>query len=188
MSNPENQDNLNEVGNKVPAMLDRRVSPRFTCDRGVQCWKDGNHVAHWGTFVDLGLMGCSIHLLPTPLPVGTHLTLVFTLYGNNIRISGEVRMVHGAVMGVAFASMTEKVQNKLCEAVQRLADGRTTKSEVVLNTQAAVLRLQRWFKNHETLSRETFQRLLDGSFDPALETSAGRMPEIKPLKESFAHR
>lgn len=187
MSQPENNE-PNEFLPAVPATMDRRVTPRFVCDRGVQCWKEGSHVAYWGTFSDLGLTGCSVHLLPTPLPVGTHLTMVFALYGNNIRISGDVRMVHGAIMGIAFATMTEKVQEKLCAAVQKLADGRTTKSEVVLNTQAAVLRMQRWFKHHDLLTREIFQRLLDGSFDPAFETSAGRSLEIEKVTESFAHR
>ena len=104
MSQPENNE-PNEFLPAVPATMDRRVTPRFVCDRGVQCWKEGSHVAYWGTFSDLGLTGCSVHLLPTPLPVGTHLTMVFALYGNNIRISGDVRMVHGAIMGIAFVAL-----------------------------------------------------------------------------------
>ena len=55
--------------------------------------------------------------------------------------------------------------------VQRLADGRNTGSAAVLNTQAAIQRLQRWFKTHDLLTRELFQRLVDGSFDPATGSS-----------------
>ncbi len=185
MTKPERKPNSHQNLPTLPAGMDRRVSPRFDCDRGVQCFHNNNRV-FWGTFVDLSLTGCSIHLLPTPLPAGSHLSMVFTLYGNNIRISGDVREVHGEVMGVSFATMTEREQAKLCEAVQRLADGRTTKSEVVINTQAAMQRLQRWFKTHDLLTQEIFQRLLEGSFDPAFETAAGRSPEIEKAAESLA--
>jgi hypothetical protein len=98
--------------------------------------------------------------------------MVFNLYGNSIRVSGVVRTLQDAVMGVAFGAITRVEQDKLSAAVQRLADGRKTGSEEVINTQAAVSRLQRWFKSHDLLTRELFQRLLDGSFDPALGSSA----------------
>lgn len=155
----------------LPQGMERRTTPRFDCDRGVQCWKDGNHVAFWGTFVDLSVTGCSISL-PRPLPPGTRLTMVFNLYGSSIRVSGVVRTLEGAVMGVAFAALPEAEQGKLYTVVQRLANGKNTGSEAVVNTQAAVLRLQRWFKAHDLLTRELFLRLLDGSFDPALGSSA----------------
>jgi hypothetical protein len=171
----------------LPPSMERRVTPRFGCDRGVQCWKEGTHVPFWGTFLDLSLTGCSIHL-PTPLSPGTRLNMVFTLYGSNIRISGEVRTLHGDVMGVAFATMTETEQNKLFAVVQRLADGRTTGAAVVMNTQAVVLRLQRWFKNHDLLTREIFQRLVDGSFDPAFETSPTRSVEAEKTASGFSSR
>jgi len=171
----------------LPSSMERRVTPRFGCDRGVQCWKEGSHVPFWGTFVDLSLTGCSIHL-PTPLSPGTRLNMVFTLFGSSIRIRGEVRTLHGAVMGIVFATITETEQNKLCAVVQRLADGRTTGSAVVMNTQAAVLRLQRWFKNHDLLTREIFQRLVDGSFDPAFENSAARSVEAEKTAAGFSNR
>jgi hypothetical protein len=155
----------------LPPGMERRVTPRFDCDRGVQCWKEGSHIALWGTFVDLGMTGCSIQT-PTPLPQGARLSMVFTLYGTSIRVGGVVRTLEGDVMGVAFTAMTRVEQDKLAAAVRRLADGRNTGSEEVINTQAAVQRLQRWFKTHELLTRELFQRLLDGSFEPATETSA----------------
>ena len=154
----------------LPPGMERRTTPRFDCDRGVQCWKDGSHVSFWGTFIDLSVTGCSIKL-PTPLSPGTRLTMVLNLYGSSIRVTGVVRTLQGAVLGVAFAPMTEAEQSKLCTVVQRLANGRNTGSEAVMNTQAAVRRLQRWFKTHDLLTRELFQRLLDGSFDPALGSS-----------------
>ena len=167
--------------------MERRVTPRFGCDRGVQCWKEGSQVPFWGTFIDLSLTGCSIHL-PTPLPPGTRLNMVSTLYGSSIRISGKVRTLHGAIMGVAFATITETEQSKLCAVLQRLADGRTTGSAVVMNMQAAVLRLQRWFKTHDLLTREIFQRLVDGSFDPAFDTSAARSVEVEKTATGFSKR
>jgi hypothetical protein len=159
----------------LPLGMERRATPRFGCDRGVQCWKDGyNHAAIWGTFIDLSVTGCSIQT-PTPIPPGTRLSMVFTLYGSSIRIGGEVRTLHGAVMGVAFKTMTKVEHGKLSAAVQRLAGGKNTGSEVIMNTQATVLRLQRWFKENDLLTRAIFQRLLDGSFDPALESSASTL-------------
>jgi PilZ domain len=155
----------------LPPGMERRSTPRFECDRGVQCWKEGSHATIWGTFIDLSVNGCSIQTL-TPLPPGTRLSLVFTLYGSNIRIGGEVRTLEGYIMGIAFAAMARVEQDKLSAAVRRLADGRSIGSEEVINTQAAVQRLQRWFKTHDLLTRERFQQLLDGSFDPALESSA----------------
>lgn len=168
MSNP---DNTHKPHAPVPSDMERRYAPRFDCNRGVQCWKNGSHVPFWGTFIDLSVTGCSI-TLPTPLPPNTRLTMVFNLYGNSIRVSGVVRTLQGATMGVAFAALPEAERSKLCTALQRLADGKDTGSEAVLNTQAAVLRLQRWFQRHDLLTRELFQRLLEGSFDPALESSA----------------
>jgi hypothetical protein len=161
---------------QLPQGMERRVTPRFDCDRGVQCWKEGSYTALWGTFVDLSMTGCSI-LMPTPLPPGARLNMVFNLYGSSIRVSGVVRTLKGDVMGIAFAAMTKVEQGKLSAAVQRLANGRNTGSEVIMNTQAAVMRLQRWFNTHDLLTRELFQRLLDGSFDPASETSAAPLME-----------
>ena len=161
---------------KLPPGMERRVTPRFDCDRGVQCWKEGSHVALWGTFADLGMTGCSVHM-PTPQPPGARLSMVFNLYGSSIRLSGVVRTLEGDVMGIAFATMTKIEQVKLSAAVQRLAGGKDTGSAAVMNTQAAVERLQRWFKTHDLLTRELFQRLLDGSFDPASETSAAPLME-----------
>ena len=155
---------------KLPPGMERRVNPRFDCDRGVQCWKEGSHVALWGTFVDLGMTGCSVQM-PTPLPPGARLSMVFNLYGSSIRLSGVVRTLEGDVMRIAFAAMTKVEQGKLSAALQRLAGGKNTGSEAMMNTQAAVARLQRWFKSHDLLTRELFQRLLDGSFEPASETS-----------------
>lgn len=160
----------------LPPGVERRTTPRFDCDRGVQCWKDVSHVPLWGTFIDLSVTGCSMNL-PTPLSPGTRLTMVFNLYGSSIRVSGVVRTLKDAVMGVAFAAMPEAEQSKLCTVVQRLADGRNTGSAAVLNTQAAIQRLQRWFQKHDLLTRELFQRLVDGSFDPAFETSTCRSVE-----------
>jgi hypothetical protein len=163
----------------LPPGVERRTTPRFDCDRGVQCWKDGSHVSIWGTFVDLSVTGCSISL-PTPLPPGARLTMVFNLFGSSIRVSGVVRTLKDAVMGVAFAAMPEAEQSKLCTVVQRLADGRNTGSAAVLNTQAAIQRLQRWFQKHDLLTRELFQRLVDGSFDPALGSS------VSPLMDKVS--
>ena len=165
--------------------MERRNSPRFGCDRGVQCWKEGTHAPIWGTFIDLGVAGCSIET-PTPLSPGTSLSMVFTLFGSSIRINGKVRTLHGTKMGVAFAAMTECQQSKLCAIVQRLADGRDTGSAAVMNTQAVVLRLERWFKEHDLLTRAIFQRLLDGSFDPAFETSAAR--SVQKAAAGFPNR
>ena len=155
----------------LPSDMERRTTPRFDCDRGVQCWKDGSHAPIWGMFVDLSVTGCSISL-PTPLPQGARLTMVFNLFGSSIRVSGVVRTLKDAVLGVAFAALPEAEKSKLYAAVQRMANGRDTGSEAIINTQAAVLRLQRWFQTHDLLTRELFQRMLDGSFDPALESSA----------------
>jgi hypothetical protein len=154
----------------LPVGMERRTTPRFDCDRGVQCWKGGSHVSFWGTFIDLSVTGCSIKL-PTPLPPGTRLTMVFILYGSSIRVSGVVRTLQDGVMGVAFGPLPEAEQSKLYTVVQRLANGRNTGSEAIVNTQATILRLQRWFKTHDLLTRELFLRLLDGSFDPALGSS-----------------
>jgi hypothetical protein len=173
MSKP---DSTHKPHANLPPGVERRTTPRFDCDRGVQCWKDGSHVPLWGTFIDLSLTGCSMNL-PMPLSTGTRLTMVFNLFGSSIRVSGVVRTVKGAVLGIAFAAMPEAEQSKLCTVVQRLADGRNTGSAAVMNTQAAILRLQRWFQKHDLLTRELFQRLVDGSFDPAIETSSCRSVE-----------
>jgi PilZ domain-containing protein len=157
----------------LPLGMERRNTPRFGCDRGVQCWKDGTHTPIWGTFINLSVAGCSIQT-PTPLSPGARLSIVFNLHGSSIRISGVVRALHGTDMGIAFAAMTECQQNSLRAMVQRLADGRDTGSEVVMNTQAAVRRLERWFQEHDLLTRAIFERILDGSFNPAFETSAAR--------------
>lgn len=168
MTNPGN---TSKPHSTLPPGMERRVTPRFDCDRGVQCWKEGSHKAIWGTAVDLGMTGCRIQT-PTPLIPGSNLSMVFNLFGNRIRISGAVRTLKGDVMGVAFAAMTMAEQGKLAAAVQQLADGGQTGAEPMMKTQAAVQRLQRWFKTHDLLTRDLFQRMLEGSFDPALESSA----------------
>ncbi|MGZ4817790.1 MAG: PilZ domain-containing protein [Terriglobales bacterium] len=165
----------------LPPGMERRKTPRFGCDRGVQCWKDGISAAFWGEFIDLSMTGCCIHT-PTPLPPRTRLKMVFTLFGTSIRVSGEVRTLHGAVMGVAFAAMTEAEQAKLSNMLKRLADGRSTNSDVIMNTQAAVLRLERWFKTHDLLTRDLFHRIVDGQFDPATEA------KVNPLMDKASAR
>ena len=108
--------------------------------------------------------------------------MVFNLFGTSIRVSGEVRTLHGAVMGVAFAAMTEAEQVKLSNVLKRLADGRSTNSDLMVNTQAAVLRLERWFKTHDLLTRDLFHRIVDGQFDPATEA------KVNPLMEKAGAR
>lgn len=177
-------DSTHKAHGKLPMGMERRSSPRFECDRGVQFWKEGNNSAFWGSFDDLGMTGCSVHT-PSPLAPGSRLRMVFTLFGTAVRVQGTVRTSHGAVMGVAFAEMAEAEHKKLSAAVQRLAGDRNTGSEVMMNTQAAILRLQRWFKTNDLLTRDLFQRMLDGKFDPALGSSTSTLMEKASSNFSF---
>ena len=158
----------------LPPGLERRTIPRFDCDRGVQCWKEGSLVAFYGSFDDLSMTGCSIQTT-TPLPPGSRIRIVFTLFGTSIRVQGSVRSQNGNVMGIGFAGMVEGEQKKLAAALQRLADGADTGSEMIMNTQAAIQRLQRWFKMHDLLTRDLFERLVDGRYDPALGSNTSPM-------------
>jgi hypothetical protein len=168
----------------LPPGMERRKTPRFGCDRGVQCWKEGTAASFWGSFIDLSMTGCSIHT-SSPLPPRTKMRMVFTLFGTNIRVLGDVRTLHGAVMGVAFTGMSEADQDKLADMLQRLADGKGTKANVVMNTQAAVLRLQRWFANHEMLTKELFQRIVEGAYDPATDSKSNPMMERAAARVSI---
>ena len=177
-------DSTRKAHANLPMGMERRSSPRFECDRGVQCWKDGNSVAFWGSFVDLSMTGCSIHT-PTPLAPGSRLKMVFTLFGTSVRVQAIARTLHGDVMSVEFVEMAEGEQKKLSAAVLRLAGGRDTGSEAIMNTQAAIQRLQRWFKTNELLTRDLFQRMLDGRFDPALGSSTSPLMEKAAGNFSF---
>ncbi len=151
--------------------VERRVTPRFDCDRGVQFWRDGSHSPLWGEFVDIGMTGCAIHS-PTQLSPGSRMRMTFTLFGATIRCAGEVKTSRDGVMGVLFTSVLPAEQQKLRAAVQRLADGGESGAEAVVQAQQAVARLQRWFKQHDLLSREMFQSLLQGEHEPASDASS----------------
>ncbi len=151
--------------------IERRLTPRFDCDRGVQFWRDNSHSPLWGEFVDLGMTGCAIHST-TQLSPGSRIRMAFTLFGTTVRCAGEVRTAHDGVMGVLFTSIPPAEQQKLRAAVQRLADGSDAGAEAMVQAQQAVARLQRWFNQHDLLSREMFQRLLRGEHEPAADGSS----------------
>ncbi len=99
---------------------------RYTCNQGVQCWKQGELSPAWGKLRDVGNTGCYIET-PVPFAAGTEVRLAMTLYGMTVRTAGIVRVCDAKDgMEVEFTSVRPEDRSKLNAVLGRLAKGAST--------------------------------------------------------------
>jgi hypothetical protein len=161
----------------LPENYDRRNAPRFDCDRGVQCWREGSTVPVWGSLRDLSLTGCKV-VSTTPLPGGTHIRVLLNLFGRQVRASGEIRSVDENTMGIQFTRITSPEEAKLHAVLTRLASGTENAPAKLLQTTDILTRLTQWFRWMDFLTREEYLDILNGGTGLALQpaTTIGSVP------------
>jgi len=99
----------------------QRRSPRYSCDRGVQVWKQGEIVAVYGKLQNLSTMGCFVES-SQPFEVGTAVRLAMALFGMQVRAQGVVRSSFPLKgMGVQFTSVRPEDISLLNSVLGRLA-------------------------------------------------------------------
>lgn len=144
-----------------PADRERRSSPRYDCDRGVVCWREGITVPVWGKLRDLSMKGCSVET-PVVFEVGTRLKLVLLVFGTKLRVAGEVRSSSGKMMGVLLTTIHREDRSKFQAVLNRLAGPEPATYVPVGNVSDAVLRqIEAWFEERDVLSRDDLQQLLE---------------------------
>jgi Tfp pilus assembly protein PilZ len=146
---------------------DRRGSPRLSSGGGVQCWKEGTTSCLYGNLGNLSRGGCFIET-KTPFAPGTTVRLQFIVAGVKVCARGEVRNAQpGKGMGLTFKSFTEQDRQKLEAMLNSLVQkSRSTAKEdastLMSRSDVLVLKLDHWFRQNESLSRDQYLQLLTG--------------------------
>jgi len=147
---------------------DRRSSPRFESGGGVQCWKEGDIACLYGKLANLSRGGCFIET-KSPFPAGSVVRLQFIVSGVKLLAKGEVQTVRpDKGMGVSFKSFAGQSDEKLDALLNSLIHKASSQEKqsgslpLMSRSEKLALKLERWFRQNENLSREQYLKLLTG--------------------------
>jgi hypothetical protein len=176
------------LGGHAPGTVDgnsgrgseRRRSPRYKCEGSVDLREKGCNVWTFASFTDISLGGCYVEAQAT-YPVGTSLHMKLQANGFRVETGAEVRVNYPYLgMGIAFTEMSEESRARLRDLLCSISPtcgimgpGITSalptvcplSEEVppIVNPDAAVRALIKFFTNHEMLIREDFLKVLHAS-------------------------
>ena len=89
----------------LPAMQERRRSPRFDCPGSVEISTSGSDVAVSGILTNISLHGCYVQT-STTFPLDTSVSLAIDSLGFRIGIEAKVRVIYPSTgMGLCFSEM-----------------------------------------------------------------------------------
>jgi len=155
---------------------EKRRSPRYKCEGGVEMCEANCNVRTWATFTDISLHGCYVEAQAT-YPVGTVLRVKLEAKGRRIEATGNVRVSYPYLgMGISFVEMTEESREQLKELLLSLSQpsvimgsgartpvppaGRSEGMPAVADAQSALRALTDFFEGHQILMREDFLRIV----------------------------
>src|SRR5271163_3516816 len=114
-----------QVASTNRASVERRKSPRYSCQGSARVQQIGSAVATWATFIDISMHGCYIETA-APLAVGAVVAL--RLEANDVRFeaTGEVRVVYpGLGMGISLAEISVENRERLRELMRSISQDST---------------------------------------------------------------
>ena len=155
---------------------EKRRSPRYKCEGGVEMRELTCDVHTWATFTDISLHGCYVEAQAT-YPVGTVLQLKLEANGTRVEATGNVRVSYPYLgMGIAFVNMTEENVARLRDMLSTVlrpsvimgpgiasslpARGPLDSVPLISDPTAAIQALVEFFENRQMLMRDDFLRLL----------------------------
>jgi PilZ domain len=154
---------------------EKRRSPRYKCEGGVQLREEGCDVRTWSTFTDISLNGCYVEAQAT-YPAGTLLHMKLEANGIRVEIKGKVRISYPYLgMGIAF----EEISNgnaahpkQLLASLSRPrvimgpgvnsphpSSGPMESLPLITHPEAAVRAVIEFFEIHQILMRDDFVKL-----------------------------
>lgn len=150
---------------------ERRRHPRYKCSGAAEIRLAGTQLVTWARASDLCLGGCYVEL-SSPMPIDTPLLVTITICDEKMTTPAAVRSNHpGFGMGLQFHDTTPDQLEVLKTVVGRLAGGVPPAKAKVVAPSAAAARpapqpaalqaLVDWFRNHETMTRADFLRLIE---------------------------
>jgi hypothetical protein len=155
---------------------EKRRSPRYKCEGGVELCQEGSELRTWATCTDMSMHGCYVEATTT-YPVGTNLHLKLQANDLQVQSQGCVRVAYPCLgMGIAFVELSEENRSRLRELLRNISRpsvilGLGTASPVppasaMLSIQlpsdstAALRALAEFFENRQLLMRDEFLRIL----------------------------
>ncbi len=163
--------------NQPGSPANRRENTRYKCAGSAEFCSEASSVRTWGTVADISRSGCYIEMAATS-PLDSAVNMVLEVDGIRVRAKGIVRTSYALLgMGIAFTEVEDP------EALDRLllhlagdtpsaiavgtAESPTTHSfSIILNPNAALTDLAKFFQVHDTLTRRQFTELLESSQNP----------------------
>jgi PilZ domain len=138
---------------------ERRSTPRFDCDRGVEYWTDQSASPFSGRLDNIGLGGCYV-ATKFPLPRHSRVQLILHLYGMKIPAQGEVRSSDAQGMGIMFTLLDKEFELRVKKAVQRLSQSSQSaenRASQPRSSDAHILdEIRSWFDRNLTMTWEEF--------------------------------
>jgi len=138
---------------------ERRSTPRFDCDRGIEYWTDQSASPFSGRLDNIGLGGCYV-ATKFPLPRHSRVQLILHLYGMKIPAQGEVRSSDAQGMGIMFTLLDKEFELRVKKAVQRLSQSSQSaenRASQPRSSDAHILdEIRSWFDRNLTMTWEEF--------------------------------
>lgn len=160
---------------------EKRRSPRYHCEGGVEIREQGCDVHTWASFTDVSLHGCYVEAQAT-YPVGTILHLKLDANGERVETKGSVRVNYPYLgMGIAFVEMSDENRLRLRALLATVSQSFLTMGPgiasaipslaplealpPITNPAAALKALTEFFESRQMLMREDFLRVIRKSQD-----------------------
>jgi len=111
---------------------ERRDNTRYPCEGKVEIHREGSTGVFWGIVSDLSYGGCYVES-PSPLPVGSRISLSLSILDMDLEVEGKVAAVHPMVgMGVMFISCSGQANQILQQMLAMLASSMMAPEPVAL--------------------------------------------------------
>jgi len=155
-------------------LVNRRGSPRYKCEGGVEFYIEGSDVRTWGMVSDVSRSGCYVEMHATS-PVDTPVNMRLDVNGFRIHAKGIVRTSYPSLgMGIAFTGLDEANGVQLDELLLHLSGGVLPPRApagpqqssgpsgllMVTNPSSALNAIATFFRSHRAMSREEFEELI----------------------------
>jgi hypothetical protein len=173
---PPRGQELNSPGMPDFRGSEKRRSPRYKCEGGIEIFQEGSDLRTWATFTDISMHGCYVEATAT-FPVGTDVRIKLQIQGIQVQSKGKIRVTYPSLgMGIAFAEMSEGDRARLKDLLRTIsrpsivlgagsassarAHGTSDPISLPADPAAAVRALIEFFESRQLLMRDEFLRIL----------------------------
>jgi hypothetical protein len=171
---PPGGQELNSPGEQPLRGAEKRRSPRYKCEGGIEIFPVDSDLRTWASFTDISMHGCYVEATAT-FPVGTNVRLKLQVRGIQVQSKGIVRVTYPCLgMGIAFAEMSEEDRSRLRDLLRTISrpsvilgavaapSAHAASAPISLpgDPAAAIRALTEFFENRQLLMRDEFLRIL----------------------------